>query len=84
MPQTRQQAAIMFTDIEGYTALMGEDEQSAFKLLKQNRAIQKPIIEKFNGRFLKEIGENMSISLYRAQDDPRFRSIVERSWIPQR
>jgi len=28
--QSRQLAAIMFTDIVGYTALMGEDEQKAF------------------------------------------------------
>ncbi len=32
MPQSRQLAAIMFTDIVGYTALMGEDEQKAFEL----------------------------------------------------
>jgi class 3 adenylate cyclase len=53
--QTRQLAAIMFTDIVGYTALMGEDEDKAFALLKKNREIQKPLIEKFNGRWLKEI-----------------------------
>jgi class 3 adenylate cyclase len=27
MPQSRQLAAIMLTDIVGYTALMGEDEK---------------------------------------------------------
>jgi len=32
MSQSRQLAAIMFTDIVGYTALMGEDEQKAFEL----------------------------------------------------
>lgn len=32
MPQSRQLAAIMFTDIVGYTALMGGDEQKAFEL----------------------------------------------------
>jgi class 3 adenylate cyclase len=37
MSQSRQLAAIMFTDIVGYTALMGEDEQKAFELLKKNR-----------------------------------------------
>ena len=31
MSQTRQLAAIMFTDIVGYTKLMGEDEPKAFK-----------------------------------------------------
>ncbi len=34
----------MFTDIVGYTALMGNDEQKAFELLKKNRELQKPII----------------------------------------
>jgi adenylate cyclase len=33
MSQTRQLAAIMFTDIVGYTALMGDDEKKAFELL---------------------------------------------------
>jgi adenylate cyclase len=46
--QSRQLAAIMFTDIVGYTALMGEDEQKAFDLLRKNRQIQKPIIEKLD------------------------------------
>ena len=47
--KTRQLAAIMFTDIVGYTALMGNDEQKAFELLKKNGRLQKPIIEQYNG-----------------------------------
>ena len=39
MSQSRQLAAIMFTDIVGYTALMGEDEQKALELLKKNRQV---------------------------------------------
>jgi len=62
MSQSRQLAAIMFTDIVGYTKLMGEDEQKAFELLKKNRAVQRPIIEKFNGRWLKEIGDGVLAS----------------------
>ncbi len=42
MSTTRQPAVIMFTDIVGYTALMGRDEQKAFELLNKNRQIQKP------------------------------------------
>ncbi len=60
--QSRQLAAIMFTDIVGYTALMGEDEQRAFELLKKNRSVQRPIIEKHNGRWLKEIGDGVLAS----------------------
>ena len=68
MAQSRQLAAIMFTDIVGYTALMGEDEQKAFELLKRNRQIQKPLIEKFNGRWLKEIGDGVLASFNTVSD----------------
>ena len=43
MSSSRRLAAIMFTDIAGYTALMGEDEKIAFELLKKNRKLQKPM-----------------------------------------
>ncbi len=53
----RKLAAIMFTDIVGYTALMGTDEQKALKLLQHNRDLLKPIIRQFHGEWLKEIGD---------------------------
>jgi len=57
MPEaTHQLAAIMFTDIFGYTALMGKSEQQAMALLHKNREIQKHLIGKYNGRWLKEMG----------------------------
>ncbi len=62
MPQSRQLAAIMFTDIVGYTALMGNNEQKAFELLRKNREIQKPIIEQFGGRCIKELGDGIMAS----------------------
>ena len=66
--QSRQLAAIMFTDIVGYTKLMGEDEEKAFELLKKNRLVQRPIIEKFNGRWLKEIGDGVLASFTTVTD----------------
>ena len=57
--QSRQLAAIMFTDIVGYTALMGNDEQKAMQLLDQNRVLQKPLIEEYRGRYLKEMGDGI-------------------------
>ena len=57
MSLSRQLAAIMFTDIVGYTALMGNDEQKAFDILSKNRSIQKPIIEEHNGQWIKEMGD---------------------------
>ncbi len=68
MPQLRQLAAIMFTDIVGYTALMGEDEDEAFELLKQNRELQKPLIVKFNGKWIKEIGDAVLASFSTVTD----------------
>ncbi len=40
MPQSRKLAAIMFTDILGYTALMGDDEQNAFEILPKYLILQ--------------------------------------------
>ena len=62
IPISRQLAAIMFTDIVGYTTLMGNDEQKAFELLKKNRELQKPIIEQYNGRWIKELGDGVLAS----------------------
>ncbi len=62
MSQSRQLAVIMFTDIVGYTALMGTDEKRAFEILKKNRELQKPIIEQFNGRLIKELGDGVLAS----------------------
>ncbi len=68
MPQTRRLAAIMFTDIVGYTALMGNDEQKAFQLLKRNREIQKPVIEEFGGTWIKELGDGVMASFNTVTD----------------
>ena len=52
----------MFTDIAGYTALMGESESKAYQLLKKNRQVQKPLIEKRGGKWLKEMGDGVLAS----------------------
>jgi adenylate cyclase len=68
MPQTHQLAAIMFTDIVGYTALMGNNEQKAFQLLNKNRLLQKPIIEQYGGRWIKELGDGVLASFNTVSD----------------
>ena len=68
MTQTRQLAAIMFTDIVGYTALMGADEEKAFQLLKKNRQIQQPLIKQYNGTWIKEIGDGVLASFHTVTD----------------
>jgi adenylate cyclase len=47
---------------------MGSDEQKAFALLNKNRQIQKPIIEEFNGKFIKEFGDGILASFNTVSD----------------
>ncbi|RDV11479.1 hypothetical protein DXT99_24400 [Pontibacter diazotrophicus] len=68
MSKSRQLAAIMFTDIVGYTALMGNDEQKAFKILDRNRKLQQPLIQKHGGRLIKELGDGVLVSFSNAAD----------------
>lgn len=68
MSQSRQLAAIMFTDIVGYTTLMGNDEHKAFELLSKNRQLQRPIIEQCNGRWIKELGDGVMASFNTVSD----------------
>ena len=68
MSKSRQLAAIMFTDIVGYTAIMGNDENKAFDLLNKNRRMQKPIIEEYGGRWIKELGDGVMASFSTVTD----------------
>ena len=55
----RQLAAIMFTDIVGYTALMGQDEEMGLEVVRRNRKIQQRLIKSFGGTWLKEMGDGI-------------------------
>jgi adenylate cyclase len=68
MPQSRQLASIMFTDIVGYTELMGRDELKALRILKENRELQKPVIEQYHGRWIKELGDGIMSSFNTVSD----------------
>ena len=67
----RRHAAIMFTDIVGYTALMGSDEDRALEVLNKNRKIHSKLIEQFKGTLIKEMGDGMLISFNLASDAVR-------------
>jgi class 3 adenylate cyclase/TolB-like protein len=55
--QDRRVAAIMFTDLMGYTALMEKDESKALELVKRNRDLHQQAIQKSNGQLVKEMGD---------------------------
>ena len=54
----RKLAAIMFSDIVGYTALMGDSEQQAMQTINANREIHQRLILKYQGRIVKELVNN--------------------------
>jgi class 3 adenylate cyclase/Tol biopolymer transport system component len=65
---SRKLAAIMFSDIVGYTALMGKDEDRAFQVLRKNRELHKTALENHNGRMLKELGDGILASFEAVSD----------------
>ncbi len=68
MSQSRQLAAIMFTDIVGYTSLMGKDSNKALELVRISKEIQKPLVEKHQGIWLKEMGDGAMAQFKSALD----------------
>jgi len=57
MTRTRKLVAIMFTDIEGYTALMQHDEGKAVRVRQKHRRIFESMTEKHNGKILQYYGD---------------------------
>ena len=55
--QSRQLAAIMFTDIEGYTALMQADEEQAISHRERHRLIFESATARHKGRILQYYGD---------------------------
>ena len=48
-------AAIMFTDIVGYTSLMQSDEKNAISIREKHRKVLEEKIQKETDKFIKEI-----------------------------
>ncbi len=68
MKEQRKLAAIIFTDIVGYSGMMSKDEKLAMSVLLKNRNVQKDAIKKFNGEFIKEIGDG-TLSIFQSSWD---------------
>jgi len=66
--QSHQLAAIMFTDIEGYTALMQKDEDLAVGYRNRHREIFKSITNKFKGKILQYYGDG-TLSTFKSAVD---------------
>src|SRR5437588_7714720 len=59
MPQQPQRrlAAVMFTDMVGYSALTQRDERLALALVKEQETLLRPIVQKYQGNVIKSTGD---------------------------
>src|SRR5215472_10864936 len=65
---TRELAAIVFSDIAGYTALMGRDERAAVRAMAEHRELVRSLVPRFNGRMIGDIGDGALVSFHSALD----------------
>ncbi len=65
----RRLAAIMATDVVGYSRLMGADEAGTLSTLRRrHRAIVVPVVEAFRGRIVKLMGDGLLVEFASAVD----------------
>src|SRR5210317_1466962 len=70
-------AAIVFTDIVGYTRRMESDEEGTMKLLSRQREIIFPMVKEFGGEVIKEIGDGLMMMFTSANRAVRFAIAVQ-------
>jgi TolB-like protein/class 3 adenylate cyclase/Flp pilus assembly protein TadD len=68
MSQGRQLAAIMFTDVVGYTALMQADEQKAVAVIKHYNATLEKLVSQHDGQVLNYYGDGSLCIFHSATD----------------
>lgn len=68
MAGNRRLAAIVFTDISGYTSLSQSNERAAIGLLHDQDRLVRPLLEIHRGRLVKSIGDGLLLEFPNALD----------------
>lgn len=68
MAGNRRLAAIVFTDISGYTSLSQTDERAARGLIQEQDRLVRPLLEIHRGRLVKMIGDGLLLEFPNALD----------------
>ena len=68
---TRELAAIMFSDIAGYTLIMGRDEQAGLPAVRTHNDLLHTMLPKYNGRILGDGGDGILTGFHSAVDAVR-------------
>ncbi len=79
MAANRRLAAIVFTDIAGYTSLAQSDERAALALIETQDRLVQPLLKDHRGRKVKAIGDGLLLEFRNALDAVEFAVAFQRA-----
>src|ERR1700716_1277064 len=77
--EQRKLAAIMFTDMVGYSALAQRNEALALELLEEHRRLLRALFPKFNGREVETTGDGFLVEFASALEAARCAIEIQRA-----